>query len=89
MFSALERLQRLRAGEPVPVKVADTEGMDDPAFGVELTIADLPPDWRVEWEERAAIREYEAGQSREYAEAKAFYEILARMRAAEVDGISA
>ena len=82
MFSALERLQRLRAGELVPVKAADAEGMDDPAPGVGLTVADLPPDWRVEWEERAAIREYEAGQPREHAEAEAFDEIVVRMRAA-------
>lgn len=45
---------------------------------------DLPADWRCEWEERAAIREYDGGQAREHAEAEAFTEILARMRAAGV-----
>ncbi len=43
---------------------------------------DLPGDWRVEWEERAAIREYDGLQHREYAEAEALTEILQRMRAA-------
>ena len=43
---------------------------------------DLPGDWRIEWEERAAIREYEGGQTREHAEAEAFTEVLYRMRAA-------
>ena len=43
---------------------------------------DLPSDWRCEFEERAAIREYDGGQAREHAEAEAFDEILVRMRAA-------
>lgn len=43
---------------------------------------ELPADWRVEWEERTAIREYEGGQAREHAEAEAFTEIPARMRTA-------
>lgn len=47
------------------------------------TPGDLPADWRCEFEERAAIREYDGGQLREYAEAKAFDEILARMRATD------
>ena len=52
------------------------------AGSFELQPGVLPADWRVEWEERAAIREYEGGQAREHAEAEAFTEILARMRAA-------
>ena len=40
---------------------------------------DLPPAWRLEWEERAAVREYEGGQAREHAEAEALKEILERM----------
>jgi len=47
-----------------------------------ITVAELPPDWRVEFEERAAIREYDGGQLREHAEAEALREIVARMRAA-------
>ena len=46
------------------------------------TPGDLPADWWLEWEERAAIREYDGGQAREHAEAEAFDEILARIRAA-------
>lgn len=42
---------------------------------------DLPADWRVEFEERAAIREYEGGQAREHAEAEALGEIVRRMHA--------
>jgi len=37
---------------------------------------DLPLDWRVEFEERAAIKEYLANMSREEAETQAFQEIL-------------
>ena len=44
--------------------------------------SDLPPEWRVEWEERAAIREYDGGQVREHAEAEALREIVVRMWAA-------
>lgn len=42
--------------------------------------ADLPAEWREEWADRAAIREYEGGQAREHAEAEALAEIVARMR---------
>ena len=42
----------------------------------------LPGDWRLDFEERAAIREYDGGQSREHAEAGALAEIIAAMRAA-------
>ena len=41
----------------------------------------LSPDWRIEWEERAAIREIDGGLLREHAEYAAFREILDRMRA--------
>ena len=44
---------------------------------------DLPSEWRVEWEERAAIREYDGGQAREHAEAEALTEILDRMSTAD------
>ena len=45
---------------------------------------DLPSDWRIEWEERAAIREYDGGQAREHAEAEALREIIERMKDAGV-----
>ncbi|MFH1108686.1 MAG: hypothetical protein V1790_05760 [Planctomycetota bacterium] len=46
------------------------------------TVADLPPDWRLEFEERAAIREYDGGQLREHAERDALAETVARIRPA-------
>ncbi len=48
----------------------------------QLRVEALPPDRRSEFEERAAIREYEGGQCREAAELDAIHEIRARMRAA-------
>ena len=44
---------------------------------------DLPIDWRVEWEERAAIMEYCGGMSRGQAEAEALRDTLDRMKAAK------
>ena len=41
---------------------------------------DLPPDWHFEWDERAAIMEYEGGLPRERAEFLALLDIGARMR---------
>ena len=86
---------RLRIDAPVGVVTADfVEQMRahkaeliellcaSPCSGVR--IEDLSPDWRVEWEERAAIREYDGGQAREHAEAEALREIVARMKAADV-----
>jgi len=82
MHSTLERLRVLRAEGRLP-KLGPSDTSAVYAGGSEeLTPADLPSDWRVEWEERVAIREYEGGQAREHAEAEAFTEILARMRAA-------
>ncbi len=72
MISALERLRALRAGKLAP---------DAPAPR-EITVAGLPPDWRTGFEEPAAIREYDGGQLREYAEAEALRETVERMRAA-------
>lgn len=63
-----------------PCGVASVE-LDSPARGM-AGPDDLPADWRVEFEEQAAVREYDDGQAREHAEAEAFTEILARMRAA-------
>jgi hypothetical protein len=40
---------------------------------------DLPGDWRVDWEERAAVLEYEGGHPREQAEALALAEIIQQM----------
>lgn len=46
--------------------------------------AELPADWYVEWDERAAIMEYDGGLTREHAEAEAFKLILDEMRRAGV-----
>jgi hypothetical protein len=49
----------------------------------DIRVEDLDPDWRVEWEERAAIMEYEGGLPRERAEAAALAEIVGRIRRGE------
>jgi hypothetical protein len=46
----------------------------------ELTPEDLPADWRAEYEERAAIREFDGGLPRELAEHYALVDTLALMR---------
>lgn len=45
--------------------------------------ADLPPDWREYYEERAAIREYDGNQPRRIAELAALQETVEAMRAAD------
>jgi hypothetical protein len=55
------------------------DGLAAPAR--ELRVADLDPDWRIEWEERAAILEYDGGIPRKRAEAVALTEILGKMKA--------
>lgn len=66
MISALERLRALRAG-----KVLDNVDITGPVG--------LPMDWRIEFEERAAILEYDGDLSREEADIQAFREILERI----------
>ncbi len=66
MIFALERLRVLRAGK----------SLDPPTL---TDIDDLPMDWRIEFEERAAILEYDGGLSREVADEQAFNEIIVRM----------
>ncbi|KPL25345.1 MAG: hypothetical protein AMJ75_01320 [Phycisphaerae bacterium SM1_79] len=44
---------------------------------------DLPMDWRIEFEERAAILEYDGRLTREMAEKQALQEILIRMNPRE------
>jgi hypothetical protein len=51
-----------------------------PAPDAALTPADLPGDWYLEWDERAAIMEIDGGLPREQAEALALTEVVARMR---------
>ncbi len=42
----------------------------------------LPMKWRIEWEERAAIMEYDGGLTRARAEAEALADVLRQMHAA-------
>src|SRR5262249_22300960 len=48
----------------------------------ELTPADLPGDWHILWDERAAMMEYDGEIPRERAEALALAEVLELMRTA-------
>ena len=66
MIFALERLRVLRAGK----------SLDPPTL---TDIDQLPIDWRIEYEERAAILEYDGGLTREEADAQAFEEIQVRI----------
>ena len=56
MSSYSNRLRALRAGK----------SLDSPRL---IDIDDLPMDWRIEYEERAAILEYDGGMMREEADA--------------------
>jgi hypothetical protein len=67
MISALDRLRALRAGK----------SLDLPAL---TDIDDLPMDWRIEFEERAAIMQIDGGLSRDEADRRAFKEILERIK---------
>ena len=63
-------VQRLVRGE----LFAQDDGID---------IDDLPGDWRVVFEERAAIMEYHGGLPREHAEAEALKETVEKMQKSE------
>lgn len=41
---------------------------------------DLPIEWRIEFEERAAILEYDGGSNKEDADDQALQEIIERLR---------
>ena len=72
MISAIERLRALRAGKRP----------DDGIIGPDS----LPMEWRIEYEERAAILEYDGGLPREEAEVLALREIFARIEGMDGDG---
>ncbi len=66
-FDVIKYLNNLVSGQ-----VADIE---------DITSAyDLPTDWRIEYEERAAILEYDGGLTRKEADVQALDEIRNRMR---------
>jgi hypothetical protein len=54
-----------------------------PKWGSFLLPNQLPAEWHFEWDERAAIMEFEGGMTRAQAEARALVDILSRMRDAE------
>ena len=51
--------------------------------GPAIRVEDLDPDWRIEFEERAAVREHDGGLPRERAEAAALAEIAERIHRGE------
>lgn len=51
-----------------------------------MTAAELPPEWRIEYEERAAIMEYDGGLPRYKAEGAALRIILQEMQRAKQVG---
>jgi hypothetical protein len=63
---------------------APRESNPAPIADPEIRVEDLDPDWRIAWEERAAILEYDGGLPRERAEALALTEIIGQMRRAGV-----
>jgi hypothetical protein len=64
----------MREREALAVSRADTD----------LQVDHLTGDWRVDWEERAAVLEYDGRHPRERAEALALTEILEKMRRAGI-----
>ena len=70
MISALQRLRALREGRSLDD--LDVTGPES-----------LPMDWRIEFEEHAAILEFYTGLSREVADVQALQEIMERMRRLE------
>ena len=62
-----------------PVAVADLADLPEGIARPE----DLPDEWLELWHERSAIRQFDGGQAREHADAEAFTEVLAQMRAAD------
>jgi len=63
-------------GAPVEVKRHSTVGRRHPL----LLPSDLPIEWHIAWDERAAIMEYDGGLVRERAEAEALKLILEEMQ---------
>ena len=75
-FDALSFLESLFRADPVVVTAVPAADTTRP----ELTPDDLPSDWRAEYEERAAIREYDGNMPRELAEHYALLEIIEMMK---------
>jgi len=65
-------------------KEALLEMLPVPRAPITPSPADLPEDWHLLWEERAAIREYDGGLPRERAEAAALAEVWQQMKRAHI-----
>ena len=77
-YDAVQFLESLFRPDPNPV-VDDTKVV--PATRRAVFPADLPADWFVTWDERAAIMEYDGGLHREHAEHHALLEVQKMMNA--------
>jgi len=54
--------------------------VDEASLLVPMAPDQLPLAWRIDWEERAAILQYDAGRSRDEAERQALEEIVDRLQ---------
>lgn len=82
LFNALEKLRRLRAGlpiDPTPDEVVQATGTTTVTTTAITDWTQLPGDWLVWFEERAAIMEFDGGLPRERAEVLALKEVLEAM----------
>lgn len=59
-------------------ELVEAKSLTDSQESQITTPYDLPMEWRIEYEERAAILEYDGGLRREEADRRAFVEILKR-----------
>jgi hypothetical protein len=66
-----------------PDRLAPPAQRSSPAPSPGITLADLPPEWHLAWDERAAIMEYVGGLPREQAEARALADIVRVMEREE------
>lgn len=71
MISALERLRALRAGKSLDEDIVSPDN--------------LPMEWRIDYEERSAILEYDGGLRREDADKQALREIVERPKTSQQD----
>ncbi len=83
------RIRGPRRAEPmaqrlIAHKAAVLAALIAPPADPEIRVEDLDMNWRVEWEERAAVMEYDGGLPRERAEALALTEIVREMERAGV-----
>jgi len=83
MFFDLSYIEKITSPEILDPKVGTAPAEVDTGATVSSP-SDLPIDWRIEFEERAAILEFDGGLSREMADVEALQEIAQRIRDAEI-----